>query len=161
MRTRTWSVEQLELAVKESFSIRQVLSKISLVEAGGNYKQIKKYIAENKIDTSHFTGKLWSKGKKLPFTPKIPLDRILVKGSTFQSYKLKNRLFHADLKDQKCEICGWAEKSLDGRFPLELDHVNGDSSDNRIENLRILCPNCHSLQPTHRGLNKRINKGQW
>jgi 5-methylcytosine-specific restriction endonuclease McrA len=48
----------------------------------------------------------------------------------------------------------------DGRIPVELDHVNGDKSDNRIENLRILCPSCHSLQPTHRGLNQKQRRSQ-
>ena len=89
----------------------------------------------------------------MPFKPKTDLNKILIQNSTFQSYKLKNRLFREGLKENKCEICGWAEKSEDGRIPLELDHVNGDHSDNRLENLRILCPNCHSLQKTHRGKN--------
>jgi 5-methylcytosine-specific restriction endonuclease McrA len=92
---------------------------------------------------------------KMPFVPKIPLKRILVKKSSYQSYKLKNCLFREGLKQRKCEICGWAKKSPDGRKPLELDHINGDSQDNRLENLRILCPNCHSLQPTHRGRNRK------
>lgn len=65
----------------------------------------------------------------------------------------KKRLFVAGLKNQKCELCGWV-KSIDGRIPLELDHINGDVHDNRLENLRILCPNCHSIQPIHRALNK-------
>jgi 5-methylcytosine-specific restriction endonuclease McrA len=65
------------------------------------------------------------------------------------------RLFAAGLKKRECEVCGWAEVSADGRIPLELDHINGDKNDNRLDNLRILCPNCHSLQPTHRGLNQR------
>lgn len=59
------------------------------------------------------------------------------------------------LKPACCEECGWAKISNDGRLPLELDRINGDRNDNRIENLRILCPNCHSLQPTHRGRNKK------
>ena len=50
-------------------------------------------------------------------------------------------------------MCGWAKISIDGRIPLELDQINGNRHDNRLENLRILCPNCHSLQITHRGMN--------
>lgn len=155
MRTKRWTLDQLRQAAKESKSIREVLKKLGLKEAGGNYCQIKKYLHLNKIDTSHFTGRAWNKGIKVPFKPKIVLDDILVKNCNFQSYKLKNRLFKAGLKNPKCELCGWAKKSTDGRIPVELDHINGDSHDNRLENLRILCPNCHSLQPTHRGKNSK------
>src|SRR5258708_23616780 len=86
--------------------------------------------------------------------PLIPLENILVKGSLYQSFKLKNRLFKQGLKTEKCEECGWAKLAADGRLPLELDHINGDRHDNRLENLRVLCPNCHSLKTTHTGRNR-------
>ena len=87
------------------------------------------------------------------------IRKILARGVNFQSYQLKNRLFTAGLKLQQCEQCGWAEKTSDGYLPLELDHINGDRYDNRLENLRVLCPNCHSLTPNHRGRNgKKYNK---
>ena len=55
----------------------------------------------------------------------------------------------------RCSICGWAERhSITNSVPLEVDHVNGDWFDNREENLRVLCPNCHSLTPYFRNLNK-------
>jgi len=156
MKKRRWAIEQLRSAVKTSKSIRQVLSKIGLVKAGGNYAQIKKYLKEYKIDTSHFTGQVWNKGMRgLYRTPTIPLEKILVKGCYFQSFHLKKRLFNQKIKMRACELCGWAVATADGRVPLELDHINGDRTDNRLENLRVLCPNCHSLQPTHRGLNRK------
>jgi hypothetical protein len=153
MRNRSWTNEQLRRAVQRSTSYRQVLKAIGLVEAGGNYDQVKKYIAELKLDISHFKGKAWNKGMRGIGKPIIPLEKVLVKNSIYQSFKLKKRLFKESLKNPKCELCGWAEKTVDGYLPLELDHINGDRHDNRITNLRILCPNCHSLQPTHRGRN--------
>ncbi|MCR4263785.1 MAG: HNH endonuclease [Candidatus Roizmanbacteria bacterium] len=158
-KKRSWTEEELRSAVTESTSRRQVLQRLSLVEAGGNYAQIKKYLKEFSIDISHFKGQAWNKGMHGIGKPILTLQEILIKDSTFQSYKLRNRLLEAGLKKKQCELCGWAEKAEDGRIPLELDHINGVSSDNRLSNLRILCPNCHSLQSTHRGKNRKKRAG--
>ena len=159
MRKRSWDESMLKVAVDQSTSIRQVLFKLRLIPAGGNYEQIKSTIKLLSIDTSHFTGKLWNKGKSIPRKPIFSLKEILTRNSHFQSYKLKKRLFDEEIKKRKCEKCNWAEKSKDGRIPLELDHINGDRYDNRLSNLQVLCPNCHSLQPTHRGRNMRRRGG--
>lgn len=154
-KLRKWDVNNLKLAVKKSNSYRQVIFKLGLIPAGGNYSQVKKYIEELKISTKHFKGKAWNKGLVGIGKPLKSLNEVLVKNSNYQSYKLKKRLFNEKIKKPKCEICGWSKKSIDGRLPLELDHKNGDRNDNRLKNLRILCPNCHSLQSTHRGLNRK------
>ena len=154
-RKRKWTEKNLEEAVNSSTSIRQVLNKIGLIEAGGNYSQIKKYIKEKNLNTNHFKGRGWNKGLTGIGTPRISLKEILVKDSDFQSFKLKKRLFLVGLKNKKCEECDWSKLSEDGRISLELDHINGKHRDNRLENLRILCPNCHSLKPTHRGRNRK------
>ncbi len=155
MKKRSWTITQLNQAVKTSTSIRQILQKIGLREAGGNYKQIKKYIEEYSLSTSHLKGRAWNKGLSGINRPRILLENILVKNSGFQSFKLKQRLFDANIKEPRCELCGWAKQSIDGRIPLELHHINGESNDNRLKNLMILCPNCHSLQLNYRGRNKR------
>jgi Zn finger protein HypA/HybF involved in hydrogenase expression len=155
MKKRSWTENDLRIAVKNSKSVRQVLAKLGLIEAGGNYSQIKKFLLIYKINTKHFTGRGWNKGMKGIGKPHIKIENILKKNNYFQSFKLKKRLFSEGLKEKKCELCGWHKISVDGRLPLELDHINGDSLDNRLENLRILCPNCHSLQITHRGLNRK------
>jgi hypothetical protein len=156
MSKRSWTDEQLIAVVKESRSIRMVIQKLGLIPAGGNYAQVSYAIKNLELDTSHFKGMGWSRGlNRFPSSMKIPLKEILVKESYYQSFKLRNRLFADGLKNRCCELCGWAEMSVDGRIPLELDHINGMHTDNRIANLRILCPNCHSLQPTHRGKNKK------
>lgn len=154
-KKRTWTENQLKEAAKKSRSYRQVLHFLGLKEAGGNYAQIKKYIREYNLDIKHFKGRGWNKGLKGVGKPILSLEKILVRNSDFQSYKLKKRLFAAGLKQPACEKCGWAERAPDGRLPLELDHINGDSRDNRLENLRILCPNCHSLESNYRGRNRK------
>lgn len=156
---RSWENSDLENAVASSSSYRKVLKKLGLREAGGNYDQVKKYIKELGLNTDHFKGAAWNKGFRGIGKPRLSLEEILVKNSTYQSFKLKKRLFAEGLKQQYCEECGWAQKSVDGYLPLELDHINGDRHDNRIENIRILCPNCHSLKETHRGKNRKRSPG--
>lgn len=155
MRKRKWTRSELEEAAQSCTSVRQILGKLNLKKAGGNYSIIKKYLEEFKINTSHFTGMAWNKGLRGIGKPRKDLTKILTVNSTFQSFKLKKRLFAANLKQKCCEECGWNEISEDGRLPLELDHINGNHADNRLENLRVLCPNCHSLKPTHRGKNRK------
>ena len=156
-RARSWTDSQLIEACKSSFSIRMVIGKLGLIPAGGNYDQVKRKIKELSLDISHFTGSRWNVGNRSRQTNfGIPLEKILTEKSDYQSYKLKGRLIKSGLKKAECELCGWREMSLDGRVPIELDHINGDHLDNRLENLRILCPNCHSLQHTHRGRNKKV-----
>ena len=154
-KKRTWTADQLKNAVGTSLSLRSVLGKLNLREAGGNYEQIRKYIREYGLDISHFTGKAWNRGMRGIGKDRIPLEQILIQGSSYQSFKLKKRLFKANLKSKLCEECGWAKVSDGGYLPLELDHINGDRHDNRLENLRVLCPNCHSLKSTHRGRNRK------
>lgn len=150
-----WTDETLVAAVRSSRSFAGVMRELGLIPAGGNYDQVQRRISELQLDTSHFTGQGWSKGIAFHSNPPLPLAEVLVAGRPTSSHLLKQRLFREGLKKPACELCGWAERSADGRLPLELDHINGDKNDNRIENLRIVCPNCHAMQPTHRGLNKK------
>ena len=103
-RKRRWTLKQLEDAVASSRSMGQVILKLGLVPAGGNYDQLRKYIQENSFDISHFTGRGWSKGMRFPFKPLVPLSEILVRSSRYQSYKLKARLFSEKLKIRECEM---------------------------------------------------------
>lgn len=148
----TYNEEDLREAVKTSTSIRQVLDKLNIVPAGGNYQTTNRRIQKLNIDTSHFTGQAWNKGKIIG--PKRLIEEYLKENSVVQSFKLKNRLIAEGLKEHKCECCGiteWMGKPA----PIELDHINGNHHDNRLENLRILCPNCHAQTDTYRGKNKK------
>lgn len=156
---RRWTDTDLIDAVATSRSLRHVIHRLGLVPAGGNYVHVSKRIQMLELSTEHFTGQGWLRGIKRPFKNEKPLKQILIRHSSFQSHKLKLRLFKEGKKKQLCEECGWAKSADNGRIPLELDHINGDRTDNRITNLRILCPNCHSLKPTHRGRNKKRSGG--
>ena len=150
----TYTKEQVLQAVKESYSIATVLSKLGLAPRGGNYKTIKQVFKDWKIDTSHFTGQGWN--TNLKFVPKKaqPLEQILVKNSTFSTYNLKNRLLKEGIKSYKCECCGlqmWQGKLI----PLELHHIDGDNTNNQLNNLQLLCPNCHALTDNYRGKNRK------
>jgi hypothetical protein len=146
--------EELVEAIKTSRSIRQALKKVGLAPAGGNYMTAHILIEEEAIDVSHMTGPGWSRGITTGRSPenKIPLSEILIVNSYYASSRLKGRLLREGLKADICERCGLSEWNGEP-IPLELDHINGNSFDNRLENLRVLCPNCHSQTPHFRGKN--------
>jgi hypothetical protein len=150
-----YTEEQFIDAVKSSTSIRQVLNKLELKEAGGNYSIAKTRIKNLELDTSHFSGQGWNKGKKLGPRKSVKELLVLDRKHPYQSHKLKNRLLQEGVKIHQCECCHiveWQGKPT----PLELDHINGINYDNRLENLRLLCPNCHAQTDTYRGRNKTI-----
>lgn len=149
IRNKKYLKENLETLVKGSSSNADVIRKLGLKLTGGNYRHVMSYIQLYGIDTSHFTGGAWNKGERYrPICPAQPLEEILVEKSTYKSStKLKEKLQAAELLPRFCQICKlstWQDRPLG----LHLDHINGNHIDNRIENLRILCPNCHSQTTT-------------
>ena len=142
--------ELFSKAVAESCSIRQVLSKVGLAAAGGNYQTAKARIAKLGLNTDHFTGKGSNAGKK--FGPKQPIANFLEKGYKISSHMLRLRLLSEGFKQHICEVCGLNEWT--GRpIPLELHHVDGNHQNNTLPNLQLLCPNCHALTENYRGKN--------
>lgn len=152
-RPRSWSDDELRVAVAESQSLAATMRRLGYAPSGGIHRWLRAYIRDLGIDTSHFTGQAWAKGRSAPTTAR-PLDEILVENSTYNTARLRARLIKAGLKPAACELCGlqaWRGEPL----PLMLDHINGEPTDNRLENLRILCPNCHALTPTWCARNRK------
>ncbi len=138
--------------IKNSNSLIEVCRKANIVPTTGNYDTLKKVIRKNKLDISHFKRLCGKNNGGI----KKETSEYLVKGSKITSFKLKNKLLKEGYKEYRCEKCKnteWYGKPI----PLELHHMNGDNTDNRLENLQILCPNCHSFTDTYGGKNQKIN----
>ena len=143
---------QIRTAVETSLNYAETMRKIGWDKpTGGRYAQIKRYIAEFDIDTSHFKSNLeylvhWKKGN-VP-TSKIPLEDILTNKVPYDStHRLKKRLWKEGIFEKICNICKlkeWMGKSI----PLQLDHIDGNRNNNLLKNLRIVCPNCHAQTDT-------------
>jgi hypothetical protein len=142
-------------AVRCSASIAQVLKKLQLSPTGANYKGIHAHFTRLALDVSHFTGQGHLRGKHHGWTPKAPLTAILVENSYYTSSNhLKNRLIREGLLVNRCAACGLPPQWQGKPLKLVLDHRNGNRSDHRLENIRLLCPNCNSQQATFAGKNK-------
>jgi hypothetical protein len=153
MKLHKYTLEQLIDAVERSTSMRQVLIALGVAPYGGNYDVLRKAIKHFKLDTSHFSGQAWNKGKKLP--QRVATESYLKNELPIQSHKLRNRLLNEGYLKHQCNHCKntvWQGQPI----PLELDHINGNNKDNRLNNLRLLCPNCHALTPTYRSKNRTL-----
>lgn len=142
--------EEFISIVKESNSIAEVIIKCGLIPAGGNYQSVGKRIKSLSLDISHFKSHAWNKGQF--FGPKRPIEDYLSNKFPIQSHALRKRLIKEKIKENKCESCNLSEW-LGLPIKLELHHIDGDHSNNNLNNLKVLCPNCHALTSTFRGKN--------
>lgn len=148
---RSFTEQQLREAIAASTSYAQTLRSIGLRPAGGNTATLKKYVALWDISVDHFgPGGGYPRGGIEP----TPLAEVLVEHSGYHRGGLKRRLYESGLKQPECELCGQDENWRGRRMALILDHINGVATDNRLDNLRIVCPNCNATLETHCGRNK-------
>jgi hypothetical protein len=143
-------------AVAASRSFAETLRRLGMCPTGGAGQILRKYVELWDISTAHFDPGA-ARREALARDPR-PLDEILVEHSTFSRSHLNDRLYAAGLTDRKCELCGQGESWNGRRMSMILDHVNGVGNDNRLENLRIVCPNCAATLPTHCGRNKPLSR---
>lgn len=163
-----YTKEILEHAVKKSLCYADVCRNVGIIPQAGNFGNIRKRIEQYKIDISHFltpaelTSIRYKKDKQIKnndgtFVKKSVYDYLTLE-SNIDSSKLKEKLYNEGLKTCKCEECGQGEIWRGKKMSLILDHINGKNNDNRLENLRILCPNCNATLPTHCSKNR---KNKW
>lgn len=117
-----------------------------------NSQGLKKAYAEGRKGYTWNPNSAWNKGKSL-----TPDSEIFKENSRHSNELVKDRIVKNDLLEYRCSKCGidsWQGETI----VLDLDHANGDNADNRLENLRYLCPNCHSQTDTYKGRNKNNGK---
>lgn len=158
MASKRYTIEDLKEAVSLSKSYSEVCRRLGISDKGGNLNTVKKKIIDLGLDMSHFTGSRWNKGltsEEHKSIKKKDISEILIENSGWTSHNLKLRLIKEGIKECKCERCNRTE--WEGfPIPIELHHINGNHKDNRLENLQILCPNCHALTENYSG--KSSNK---
>ncbi|MFD7444095.1 HNH endonuclease [Streptomyces sp. NPDC059909] len=152
-----WTREILESAVAASTNMCQVLRHLGVEVVGGQHTHISRRIRALGIDTSHFTPQVRTENMRDNRRRRSPEEIILENPSTHATRTPNDRLKRA-MRDlgvsEHCALCG-IEPTWQGQpLPLEVDHIDGNWRNNRIENLRFLCPNCHSTTDTYRGQGK-------
>lgn len=148
--------EQFVELLKSSTTISEVLFKLGYSVKGNSwgYSQIKQRMTDLNLDFSIFKGK--KQIYKNLITKEITSEMVLKDNCKHSRTVLRRCILKNNLLPYKCDICGiteWNNKTLS----LELDHINGKNNDNRLENLRFLCPNCHSQTTTYGSRNQQIN----
>ena len=151
MKRYDWDVDKIKKIVSESVNMTEVLQALNIPIQGNNCKTLHKVLEKNNIDFSHFIGR----ARKYK-TSYVNAETYLNGEKPIHSSKLKIKLLKENLIENKCAICGISEW-LGKPIVLQLHHINGNNSDNRLENIQLLCPNCDSQTENYCG-NANKNK---
>lgn len=159
-RNKRWNENEVRKLIKDANSKADILRCLGLTIHAGNYKTLDKYIDLWGVDISHINGNNY--GAKLTnFKRKKVLTKdLLCENSYYCTSNLKTRIIKEKIIEYKCQKCGLENEWENEKLVLQLDHINGNNRDHRKENLRFLCPNCHSQTKTfsRRKIDKKINK---
>lgn len=156
--------EDIIRVIKKCYSKNDVLTTLGYNKSSNQYKLLNKIIKENNIDISHFRNRseealrLYREG----VLSKIKTEDLFTENSKSSRHIVKKRMINENIIEYKCSICGNTGEWLGNKISLILDHINGINNDNRIENLRFVCPNCNATLPTHckgsKGLEPKVDK---
>ena len=135
--------EVLSIAVRESFSWAEVCRRVGVKPMTGSQTHLKNRAVRAGMDHSHFLGQASNRGRT--FGPVRDIQDYLSNEFPMKSHVLRKRLIKEGIKKEQCEVCGRTEWEGE-EIPLELDHLNSDHFDNSIDNLQIVCPNCHAIK---------------
>lgn len=146
--------------VKESINISEILFKLGYSVNGNSwgFSQVRKRMESLNLTSADFKGKNNLSDYHREHT--IPSEKLFTKKGRHNRHIVRKRIIRDKLLPYKCAICGihvWNGKTLS----LELDHINGINDDNRLENLRFLCPNCHSQTTTYGSRNSQLNESRY
>lgn len=142
---------QLEKLVNDCSSMRELLRRLGYKNAGANHETVQKVLDEYGISTQHFTGRAKNAEKRA-------VNNVFVKNSTATQATLRRWYIHIGYLPKECAICGLQAEWNGKPLSLTLDHINGDHKDDRLENLRWICPNCDRQLDTFAGRNIQHNK---
>jgi hypothetical protein len=146
--------KDFEKLIRSKTSVSSILKIFNLTPTGNGHKMIRQRCEEEDIDISHIPRGLGSNKGRNFSKRAIPLEEVMIKNSTYSRGHLKNRLLKQNILKNKCSICGQEGNWNGEELVMVLDHINGINNDHRLENLRMLCPNCNSQQKTFSGRNK-------
>lgn len=153
-RIYDWSKESIINAIKKSECKSDIIRNIGASVRSGNFQTLDRYCNLYSIDIS----KLKYKGNNFNKFKRVDDSSIFIENSTFTSSALKRRVIKDNILENKCCKCGNNGEWCGEPISLQIDHINVIKNDHRVENLRILCPNCHSQTITYRGRNIRKEK---
>jgi Zn finger protein HypA/HybF involved in hydrogenase expression len=146
-----YSVEELKEAVASSFCMSDVCRKLNVTVCTFNFKRIDKLLKEHSVSKDHFDVKKTFRRNKVNWSE----ADVFCKDSLVHRSQLRQHAKRIGLYNGKCSSCGGSDMWQGRPLTLELDHINGINDDNRKENLRWLCPNCHTQTPTHKNSSNR------